>query len=178
MRFEWDERKNRSNLQKHKVSFDVAAMVFDDPHAVSLLDRVEGGEERWQTLGSAGGGYCYWWRIRFVKATAKSAFGSSRRARLLLERGNSMKKVSKKQAKELTAIARMPDDRIDLTDSPEVRDWRNAVVGKFYRPIKTPVTIRVDADVLDWLKRQGRGYQTRINQLLREAMEAKARRRA
>ena len=89
-----------------------------------------------------------------------------------------MKKVSKKQAKELAALARMPDDRIDLTDAPEVRDWRNAVVGKFYRPIKTPMTIRVDADVLDWLKRQGRGYQTRINQLLREAMEAKARRRA
>jgi uncharacterized protein (DUF4415 family) len=89
-----------------------------------------------------------------------------------------MKKVSKKQAKELAALARMPDDRIDLTDAPEVRDWRNAVVGKFYRPIKTPVTIRVDADVLDWLKQQGRGYQTRINQLLREAMEAKARRRA
>jgi hypothetical protein len=49
---------------------------------------------------------------------------------------------------------------------PEIR---NAAVGKFYRPVKTPVTIRVDADVLAWLKRQGRGYQTRINQLLRKA---------
>ena len=88
-----------------------------------------------------------------------------------------MKKISKKQAKELTAPACMPGDRIDLTDAPGVRDWRNAVVGKFYRPIKTPVTIRVDADVLDWLKRQGRGYQTRINQLLREAMEGKSPRR-
>jgi uncharacterized protein (DUF4415 family) len=39
-----------------------------------------------------------------------------------------------------------------------------------------PVTIRVDADVLAWLKRQGRGYQTRINKLLREAMEGKRRR--
>jgi uncharacterized protein (DUF4415 family) len=56
-----------------------------------------------------------------------------------------------------------------LTDAPEVREWRGAVVGKFYRPIKRPVTIRVDADVLAWLKRQGRGYQTRINKLLREA---------
>jgi hypothetical protein len=41
----------------------------------------------------------------------------------------------------------MPDDKIDLTDAPEVRDWRGAVAGKFYRPIKRPVTIRVDADV-------------------------------
>ena len=89
-----------------------------------------------------------------------------------------MKKISKKQARELAALARMPNNEIDLTDAPEIRNWRNAVVGKFYRPIKTPVTIRVDADVLAWLKRQGRGYQTRINRLLREAMETKPRRRA
>ncbi len=87
-----------------------------------------------------------------------------------------MKKVSKRVAKELAALARMPDDKIDLTDAPEIREWRGAVVGKFYRPIKRPVTIRVDADVLAWLKRQGRGYQTRINKLLREAMEGKRRR--
>ncbi len=87
-----------------------------------------------------------------------------------------MKKVSRKQAKELAAPARMPDEKIDLTDAPEVREWRGAVVGKFYRPIKRPVTIRVDADVLAWLKRQGRSYQTRINKLLREAMEGKRRR--
>jgi uncharacterized protein (DUF4415 family) len=87
-----------------------------------------------------------------------------------------MRKVSRKVAKELAALARMPDDKIDLSDAPEVRDWRGAVVGKFYRPIKKPVTIRVDADVLDWLKRQGSGYQTRINKLLREAMEGKRRR--
>ena len=86
-----------------------------------------------------------------------------------------MRKVSRKVAKELAALARMPDDKIDLTDAPEVREWRGAVVGKFYRPIKRPVTIRVDADVLAWLKRQGSGYQTRINKLLREAMEKKRR---
>jgi uncharacterized protein (DUF4415 family) len=84
-----------------------------------------------------------------------------------------MRKVSRKVAKELAALARLPDDKIDLTDAPEVREWGGAVVGKFYRPIKKPVTIRVDADVLAWLKRQGSGYQTRINKLLREAMEGK-----
>ena len=88
-----------------------------------------------------------------------------------------MRKVSKKQAKELAALARMADSEIDLSDAPEVRDWRGAVVGKFYRPIKKPVTIRVDADVLAWLKREGRGYQTRINKLLREAMQGRRRRR-
>lgn len=45
MGFEWDEGKNRSNQVKHKVSFDSAALVFQDPHAISVLDRVEDGEE-------------------------------------------------------------------------------------------------------------------------------------
>jgi uncharacterized protein (DUF4415 family) len=88
-----------------------------------------------------------------------------------------MRKVSKKQAKELAALARLRDDKIDLTDLPEVLDWSGAVVGKYYRPLKKSLTIRLDADVLAWLKAQGRGYQTRINQLLRVAMENRARRR-
>lgn len=59
MRFEWDESKNQSNLAKHHVSFDTARLVFDDPLALSRLDRtVESGgeiEERWQTLGLVAG---------------------------------------------------------------------------------------------------------------------------
>jgi uncharacterized protein (DUF4415 family) len=73
----------------------------------------------------------------------------------------------------------MKDDEIDFTDIPETADWSKAVVGKFYRPIKKSLTIRVDADVLAWLRGQGKGYQTRINALLRKAMEtASSRRRA
>ena len=63
---------------------------------------------------------------------------------------------------------------IDLSDLPEVRDWAGAVVGEFYRPIKKPLTLRIDADVLAWLKSQGKGYQTRINEILRSAMMQKA----
>jgi uncharacterized protein len=55
MRFTWDEAKNRSNLTKHKVSLATASLVFDDPHALSQLDRVVEGEQRWQTLGLIGG---------------------------------------------------------------------------------------------------------------------------
>jgi uncharacterized protein (DUF4415 family) len=86
------------------------------------------------------------------------------------------KRLTGKREKKLAALARMPDSEIDLTDIPEIRDWSGAVVGKFYRPIKKPVTIRVDADVLAWLKSTGKGYQTRINRLLREAMEERRRR--
>jgi uncharacterized DUF497 family protein len=51
MRFLWDERKNRRNRAKHKISFETAVSVFDDPYAISIQDRFVRGEERWQTLG-------------------------------------------------------------------------------------------------------------------------------
>jgi uncharacterized protein (DUF4415 family) len=66
----------------------------------------------------------------------------------------------------------MPDEEIDFSDIPELTEeaWKNAVVGKFYRPVKQQVTVRIDADVLAWLQSAGAGYQTRLNQLLRDAM--------
>jgi len=73
--------------------------------------------------------------------------------------------------KQIARLRRLKDEDIDLSDVPEITDWSKAVVGKFYRPIKKSLTIRVDADVLAWLKSQGKGYQTRINTLLREAMQ-------
>jgi uncharacterized protein (DUF4415 family) len=88
-----------------------------------------------------------------------------------------MTKPSKKQKAELVALAAMRDNQIDFSDAPEVRDWSRAVVGKFYRPIKKSLTIRLDADLLAWLKSHGRGYQTRINKLLRAAMDGKSSRR-
>jgi uncharacterized protein (DUF4415 family) len=88
-----------------------------------------------------------------------------------------MRKVSRRQKKEIAALNAMPEAQIDLSDIPEIGDWSRAGVGKFYRPIKKSVTIRLDADVIAWLKAQGRGYQTRINKLLRAAMEGRPRRR-
>ena len=87
-----------------------------------------------------------------------------------------MRKPSRAIIEELKALERMKDEDIDLSDIPEITDFSKAVVGKFYRPIKKSLTIRVDADVLAWLKSQGKGYQTRINSLLREAMQDHARR--
>ena len=55
MQLVWDDKKNKQNRAKHKVSFETATLVFDDAHAVSRRERIEDGEERWQTLGSAGG---------------------------------------------------------------------------------------------------------------------------
>jgi len=81
-----------------------------------------------------------------------------------------MRKLSREQKRDIAAIAAMKDEDIDLSDMPEVVDWSKAEIGKFYRPPKRVVTMRLDADVLDWLKGYGKGYQTRANLLLRHAM--------
>jgi uncharacterized protein (DUF4415 family) len=71
-------------------------------------------------------------------------------------------------------LAKMPDSEIDYSDIPPWTDemWKNAVRNPWYRPVKKQLTVRVDSDVLAWLKQKGAGYQTRINALLREAMLA------
>jgi uncharacterized DUF497 family protein len=56
MRFEWDEDKNRQNLRKHGVRFETAALVFDDPYAITQRDQAMDGEERWITVGAIGTG--------------------------------------------------------------------------------------------------------------------------
>lgn len=81
-----------------------------------------------------------------------------------------MKRLTKEQKRDIRAIAAKKDSDIDFSDVPPVIDWSRAEIGKFYRPTKKPVTMRLDADVLDWLKSQGSGYQTKANWLLRSAM--------
>ena len=83
-----------------------------------------------------------------------------------------MKKLATAQKKDIAAVAAKTDATIDFSEMPEVRDWTGAEVGQFYRPPKRTVTIRLDSDVLEWLKSYGRGYQTKANGLLRHAMEA------
>jgi uncharacterized protein (DUF4415 family) len=83
-----------------------------------------------------------------------------------------MTKLSAEKRKELQKLAAKPDREIDLSDIPEIREIpSDAVIGRFYRPRKTAVTIRLDADVVAWLKATGAGYQTRINTHLRHLMQ-------
>jgi uncharacterized protein (DUF4415 family) len=76
------------------------------------------------------------------------------------------------QEAELAALAARPDSDIDYSDIPPLTEdfWKNAVRGRFYKPTKTSTTVRIDSDVLAWLKAQGKGYQSRINAILRREM--------
>lgn len=79
--------------------------------------------------------------------------------------------MSKRSKTDLKRLVRMSDEDIDTSDIPELDEdfFRRAELRV---PRKQPVTIRLDADVLEWFKSQGQGYQTRINKLLRSYMEA------
>jgi uncharacterized protein (DUF4415 family) len=83
------------------------------------------------------------------------------------------KPISKRERAELRAVAGMPDSRIDYSDAPSREAFPPHVdVGRFYRPVKQQISLRVDADVLEWFRSQGAKYQTYMNQVLRREMQA------
>ena len=78
---------------------------------------------------------------------------------------------TEEQEGEISALAPLPDEKIDTSDVPEILDWSGAKRGLLYRPLKQQITLRLDADVLAWFRANapgGRGYQTEINRVLRE----------
>jgi len=80
--------------------------------------------------------------------------------------------LTEKRRGELKALSEKPDKEIDYSDIAPLNDefWKRAAPNPFYKPLKTHASVRIDSDVLKWLKSYGKGYQTRMNAILREAM--------
>ena len=85
--------------------------------------------------------------------------------------------ISEEVKANIEELLRKPNSEIDTSDIPEWTDemWKRAVRGrdaamKLWRPVKQAVSLRLDADVLAWLKKDGQGYQTRVNRMLRARM--------
>ncbi len=79
--------------------------------------------------------------------------------------------LTPEQRAELEALAALPDEKIKTDSIPEQRDWSGARRGVLFRPVKQQITLRLDADLIDWFRRHPQrkaGYQTSINQALRE----------
>jgi uncharacterized protein (DUF4415 family) len=84
--------------------------------------------------------------------------------------------ITDKQRRELKRLATRPDSQIDFSDAPEGRPRASDLeVGRFYRPIKQLVSLRLDADLLAWFRGRGKKYQTYMNQVLRREMETNLR---
>jgi uncharacterized protein (DUF4415 family) len=82
-------------------------------------------------------------------------------------------RLTEERKRELAELAKRPDSEIDFSDIPELTEkfWQNAVPNPFYKPVKKQVTLRIDADILAWLRQQGKnGYQSRLNAVLRQVM--------
>ncbi len=90
----------------------------------------------------------------------------------IIKKSLSDSRLTAERKRRLEKLSSRPDKDIDTSDIPELTEefWKNAVRNPFYRPVKQQLTLRLDADIIAWLRRQGRGYQTRANALLRDAM--------
>lgn len=80
--------------------------------------------------------------------------------------------LTEAQRADLERLEAMPDEDIDYSDIPRLTGAQLAEMRRpeYFRPVKQQITARVDADVLAWLKGQGKGYQSRMNAILRDAM--------
>ena len=79
-------------------------------------------------------------------------------------------KPTTRRSKELKALKTRVISTGEIREVPEVRDWEGAVRGRFYRPVKKAISLRLDADVLAWFKARSEKYQSKINEVLREYM--------
>jgi uncharacterized DUF497 family protein/uncharacterized protein (DUF4415 family) len=173
MRYTWDERKNRSNIRRHGIAFEDAKRIFDGPTVENVDYRFDYGEVRVYAVGLVNG-----LEITVIytdEDNGKDA--SSQRGELSRTKGATSGKVSNarrgtdwKRLRRLTAA----DIRAGIEADPDAHGtneefWKNATVVLPRR--EAAITIRLDADLLDWLRRQ-KSYQTRINAILRAYMKA------
>jgi uncharacterized DUF497 family protein/uncharacterized protein (DUF4415 family) len=165
MQVEWDARKCRANFEKHGLSFEDACQIFVGDTVTIPDARHDYGEDRLITLGRLEG------RVVVVVHVARGE-----KTRII---GGKPMRGSKKSIKsDLVRIDALKDEDIDYSDIPDLSTlgkefWDRAIV-KLAEP-KAQVTLRLDREVLDWFKSQGKGYQTRINAVLRAYKEAQGR---
>jgi uncharacterized protein (DUF4415 family) len=107
---------------------------------------------------------------------AKIKSASSRQERRVPASALFTTHITDKQRRELKRLAVRPDSQIDFSDASEASPRTSDVeVGRFYKPLKQLVSLRVDADVLAWFRGQGKKYQTYMNQVLRREMQTNER---
>src|SRR6266849_8271752 len=198
VRFEWDESKDRANIVKHGVGFDEARKVFS-PHVIIREDRVVEGEERLHAIGYADRVLLVVHTVREeVSARLSASFQPAKRR---LRKGSCMKKatdkpgrmitrtieqienrkITKAERERLKRVAALPDDQIDTSDIPEVKDRTGWVrehehpEHPLHRVLSRLLSIRLPEPDIALAQRlaksKGLPYQTYIKSVLHEALE-------
>ena len=174
MRFEWDERKSEKTKAERGFDFEHAATVFADRYRIDGPGRTVRGEQRDSVIGSAVYGdillVVYTWR----EHETRNAAASSRRERLVVKSEEDIRayakspeaKAASKRLRAHLAKHRGEPSREDLAEIAELTDEELAAL----RPVKEQLSIRLDRDIIDWLKSQPGAYQTRLNNILRAVM--------
>lgn len=175
MLFEWDESKRQSNLAKHHIDFQDALRIFDKP-VFEKASRSR-GEERILAIGL----------LEEIEIVVVYAVRGKRRRIISARRHIAMKdkttqttsRTRSKGATDLKRLRALRDSEIDFSEIPKLGKsfWASAKLmlpEALVRNNKDRLTIRVDHDVVQWLKKHGKGYQTRINAILRSYMEAQS----
>lgn len=144
MRWTWNDRESRENERKHGLSFETARLVFDDPYAATREDE-HSPECRWQTIGMVEN------LTLVVVHTWPAPEGNDEVGRIISARKatphersgyeEGIHQLTDKQKAELGALEVLPDDQIDTSDIPEVRDWSDARRGLFYRPVRQQIPL-------------------------------------
>jgi uncharacterized DUF497 family protein len=168
--FTWTEEKNQLNKKKHGFSLSEIVDVFDDPHLIDWYDKNHSSinEDRYICLGRLHDAVTL-----FVVFTERGEnihlIWHVKRSRS--KRGYTMP-ITKKRLEEIKAFK-----NTDFSDSPvlteeQMKEFKPSHLRNManYKPIKKTINVRLDADVIEWLQSEGRGYQTRMNTILREAM--------
>ena len=188
MHYEWDERKNRLNKEKHGFSFEMAALVFEDEACLVRPDRIdETGEQRWHAMEQFASSPMprSFYRLSTYterRSMAKKSPALSRPAGLKRTTSGDIenRKWSEEERQALRRQAARQaagdDSDINFEDIPHLTDEQLAQMVRLrdIRP-KVPVSVRLEPRVLAWLKSKGEGHLTRINDILKNIMEAEQR---
>jgi uncharacterized protein (DUF4415 family) len=178
MDFERDEAKRLSNILKHRIDFVDAIEVFGGRFIETEHRRRDYSEQRYRATGLLGDQVI---QVVYTRRGERRRIISARRTgRMTEERITRVTLAQARRMKSKTDWARvdaMTEEEIERNaaedpDNPPwtEEDWKNARV--LWPQGKAPVTLRLDKDIIAWFKARGRGYQTRINAVLRAFVEA------
>ncbi len=167
MRFTWDPLKRRENLRRHGIDFADAPPVFDrfllerlDTRKAYLKDVSTGKRARATSRPRSG-----------QRGTGHARKGGGRTDRRGSDRATSRGQTDWERVRHLTDAETVANAEADPTAPPTTAaDWRDAVVVP-PRSAKPLVSLRIDRDVFEWFRATGRGYQTRMNAVLRAYVE-------
>ena len=174
MRFTWDSDKNLANIRRHGIAFSEAARIFDGLTVERVDDRFDYGEVRVYAIGLLNGNeitVIYTDRNEDEDASSPHAKRSRMKSATSGKTSKAEPRTDWKRLREMAEeevhAAALADPDAQPTDD---EFWKDARVVVPNQP-KTTVTMHLDTDVLDWLRRRP-GYQMRVNSILRAYMDA------